>query len=80
MFFVQNAGAKAAGTGLAKSAIIQKISLSAVTPAVASQRDARGSVKVEVVDSNPMVVNPNGEFHFMQTEPGTRLTGGNRGN
>jgi gluconolactonase len=62
MFFVQNAGARAAGTGLAKSAIIQKISLSAVTPSIASQRNASGSVMVEVVDSTPIVMNPNGEF------------------
>ena len=64
MFFVQNAGAKAAGTGLAKSAIIQKISLSAVTPSIASQRNASGFVEVEVVDSNPTVMNPNGEFNL----------------
>ncbi len=62
MFFVQNAGAKAAGTGLSKSAIIQKISLSAVTPFIASQKNASGSVRVEVVDSNPTVMNPNGGF------------------
>jgi gluconolactonase len=60
MFFVQNAGAPAAGTGMAKSAIIQKISLSAVTPSIASQRNASGSVQIEVVDSNPIVMNPNG--------------------
>ncbi|KAK4040376.1 hypothetical protein C8A01DRAFT_15715 [Parachaetomium inaequale] len=64
MFFVQNAGAKAAGTGLAKSAIVQKISLSAVTPSIASQRNASGSVKVEVVDSNPTVMNPNGATNY----------------
>jgi len=64
MFFVQNAGAKAAGTGLAKSAIIEKISLSAVTPSIASQQNASGSVKVEVVDSNPMVINPNGATNY----------------
>jgi gluconolactonase len=65
MFFVQNAGARAAGTGLAKSAIIQKISLSAVTPEIVSQRNASGSIKVEVVNSNPIVMNPNGEFHCL---------------
>jgi gluconolactonase len=62
MFFVQNAGAPAAGTGMAKSAIIQKISLSAVTPAIVSQRNASGSVNIEVVNSNPIVMNPNGGF------------------
>ncbi|KAK4149826.1 hypothetical protein C8A00DRAFT_37576 [Chaetomidium leptoderma] len=64
MFFVQNAGAKAAGTGLAKSAIIQKISLSTVTPAIASQRNASGSVKVEAVNSIPSVMNPNGATNY----------------
>ncbi|KAK4124749.1 calcium-dependent phosphotriesterase [Parathielavia appendiculata] len=64
MFFVQNAGARAAGTGLAKSATIQKISLSAITPAIASQRNASGSVKVEVLDSYPTVMNPNGGTNF----------------
>ncbi|KAK4102322.1 calcium-dependent phosphotriesterase [Parathielavia hyrcaniae] len=64
MFFVQNAGAGAAGTGLAKSAIIQKISLSAVTPAIASQRNESGSVTVEVVESNPTVMNPNGGTNY----------------
>jgi gluconolactonase len=60
MFFVQNAGARAAGTGLARSAIIQKISLSAITPVIACQRNASGSMKVEVVESKPTVMNPNG--------------------
>ncbi|KAH6628789.1 hypothetical protein F5144DRAFT_325114 [Chaetomium tenue] len=64
MFFVQNAGARAAGTGLAKSAIIQKISLSAISPEIVSQRNASGSVKVEVVDSNPQVINPNGATNY----------------
>lgn len=62
MFFVQNAGAPAAGTGLEKSAIIQKISLSAITPSIANQRNASGSVKIEIVDSKPVVINPNGLF------------------
>jgi gluconolactonase len=65
MFFVQNAGAPAAGTGLAKSAIVQKISLSAITPLIASQRNASGSVKVQVVDSNPTVINPNGSSFIL---------------
>lgn len=60
VFFVQNAGAEAAGTGLAKSAIIQKIALSQAD-AVTSQVDATGQVDVVVVDSQPQVINPNGE-------------------
>lgn len=59
VFFVQNAGAKAAGTGLNKSAIIQKISL-AQADAVKNIANATGKVTVTVVPSNPTVVNPNG--------------------
>ena len=60
MFFVQNAGAKAAGTGLSKSNIIQKISLSQAA-AVSAERNASGLVDVITVDADPMVVNSNGE-------------------
>ncbi|KAI1505325.1 D-lactonohydrolase [Biscogniauxia marginata] len=63
MFFVQNAGAPAAGTGLNKSAIILKIALSEAA-AVSSQRNASGLVKVQTVDSNPIVVNPNGGTNY----------------
>ncbi|KAI1146614.1 gluconolactonase [Nemania diffusa] len=63
MFFVQNAGAPAAGTGLNKSAIIQKISLDEAN-AVSAKRNATGSVKVHVVDSNPTVLNPNGATNY----------------
>lgn len=63
VFFVQNAGAPEAGTGLNKSAIIQKISL-AEADAVSAQRDATGQVKVHVVDSNPVVLNPNGGINY----------------
>ncbi|KAI1339131.1 D-lactonohydrolase [Xylariaceae sp. FL0016] len=63
MFFAQNAGATAAGTGLNKSAIIMKISLSEAA-AVSSQRNATGKVNVVTVDSNPMVINPNGAFNY----------------
>lgn len=63
VFFVQNAGAPAAGTGLAKSAIIQKISL-AQADAVKTQANASGQVDVVVVPSNPTVVNPNGQLLF----------------
>ncbi|KAI1174892.1 gluconolactonase [Nemania sp. FL0916] len=63
MFFVQNAGAPAAGTGLNKSAIIQKISL-AEARAVSTKSNAVGLVKVQVVESNPSVVNPNGAINY----------------
>ncbi|KAI1331019.1 gluconolactonase [Xylariaceae sp. FL0255] len=63
VFFVQNAGAVAAGTGLNKSGIIQKISLHEAE-AVATLRNATGKVKVEVVNSNPMVINPNGAINY----------------
>ncbi|KAJ4298388.1 hypothetical protein N0V88_003418 [Collariella sp. IMI 366227] len=64
MFFAQNAGAAAAGTGLAKSAVIQKIPLSEIGPAIANQRNASGSVRVEVVHSSPTVINPNGGTNY----------------
>jgi hypothetical protein len=63
VFFVQNAGAKDAGTGLHKSAIIEKISL-ADAAAVSNKSDAAGLVKVTTVPSSPMVINPNGEKLF----------------
>lgn len=63
MFFVQNAGAVAAGTGLNKSAIIQKISL-AQADAVTSLANATGQVNVTVVPSNPTVINPNGATNY----------------
>lgn len=59
MFFVQNAGAKDAGTGLAKSAIVQRISV-AEADKYRNERAAVGKVTVETVDANPPVVNPNG--------------------
>jgi hypothetical protein len=59
VFFVQNAGAKNASTGLHKSAIIEKISL-ADAAAVSSKSDAAGEVKISTVSSSPMVINPNG--------------------
>jgi len=62
VFFVQNAGAKAAGTGLNKSSIIQKISLSD------AEKVRNGSLEaapVAVVDtSNPQVINPNGGTNY----------------
>ncbi|KAH8591934.1 hypothetical protein B0O99DRAFT_654088 [Bisporella sp. PMI_857] len=63
VFIAQNAGAKAAGTGLNKSSIILKISLSEAS-AVANQRNASGQVKVTTVGSNPQVINPNGATNY----------------
>lgn len=57
VFFVQNAGAPAAGTGLNKSSIIQKISLA---EAEAVRRGELDNATVTVVPSNPQVINPNG--------------------
>jgi len=59
VFFVQNAGAVAAGTGLNKSSIIQKISLSQAD-AVKSSLNATGQVTVDTVPSTPQIINPNG--------------------
>ncbi|KAI0538310.1 D-lactonohydrolase [Xylaria digitata] len=63
VFFAQSAGNPATGTGLNKSAIIQKISL-AEAEAVSDKRNATGLVKVVVVDSNPIVLNPNGGVNY----------------
>lgn len=59
MFFVQNAGAPASGTGLKKSSIVQKIALSKAM-AASHLTNAVGKVKVETVTSDPPVINPNG--------------------
>ncbi|KAI0506466.1 D-lactonohydrolase [Xylaria bambusicola] len=66
VFFVQSAGNPATGTGLNKSAIIQKISLDEAE-AVSTKRNATGEVKVHVVDSNPTVLNPNGAIRYKDT-------------
>lgn len=58
VFFVQNAGAPAAGTGLNKSSIIQKISLA---EAEAVRTGSRANATVTVVPSQPQVINPNGK-------------------
>ncbi|KAK9797630.1 hypothetical protein SCARD494_03459 [Seiridium cardinale] len=63
VFIAQNAGAPAAGTGLNKSSIISKISLSQAA-SVKDQRNASGLVDVTTVDSNPMVINPNGATNY----------------
>ncbi|KAI1142443.1 calcium-dependent phosphotriesterase [Hypoxylon sp. FL0543] len=62
MFFVQNAGAAAAGTGLNKSNVIQKISLQEAA-AVSNTRNATGSVKVQTVDA-PAILNSNGATNY----------------
>ncbi|KAK2614191.1 hypothetical protein N8I77_001040 [Diaporthe amygdali] len=61
VFFVQNAGAPAAGTGLNKSSIIQKISLS---EAEAVRKGEKDNATVTVVPSNPQVINPNGGTNY----------------
>ncbi|ODO08633.1 gluconolactonase [Cryptococcus wingfieldii CBS 7118] len=57
VFFAQNAGAKAAGTGMNKSAIVQKISLS---EAANVQQGSRNSTDITTINSTVQVVNPNG--------------------
>lgn len=61
MFFVQNAGAKAAGTGLHKSAIMQKISLAQAQQVAEATSNGRAThfVDVVTVDADPPIVNPN---------------------
>ncbi|KAL2415640.1 hypothetical protein ABEF95_004561 [Exophiala dermatitidis] len=63
VFFVQNAGARDAGTGLNKSNVILKISLSQAA-AVSSQRNASGQVGVVTVNAAPTVINSNGATNF----------------
>lgn len=62
VFFVQNAGAPAAGTGLNKSSIIQKISLADAEKVRAGTLD---EAPVTIVNtSNPQVINPNGGTNY----------------
>ncbi|KAF9870455.1 evolved d-pantonohydrolase [Colletotrichum karsti] len=63
VFFVQNAGALDAGTGLNKSSIVQKISL---VDAEALRNGSLGAeeVTVHTVPSNPQVINPNGGTNY----------------
>ncbi|KAL7419175.1 hypothetical protein Q5752_006012 [Cryptotrichosporon argae] len=70
-FFVQNAGHPIAGTGLAKSAVIQKVALADAAAAarrvdVGGTGDARGAgaITIETVESAPRVVNPNGGTNY----------------
>lgn len=60
VLIVQNAGAKSAGTGLNKSAVVEKISL---LEAAAVQKGEKHEAQVTVVNSTVQVVNPNGEFY-----------------
>jgi gluconolactonase len=62
VFFVQNAGAPAAGTGLKKSSIIQKISLSDAEK-VRNKTIAAAPVTI-VNTTNPQVINPNGGTNY----------------
>ncbi|OAA76973.1 Six-bladed beta-propeller, TolB-like protein [Akanthomyces lecanii RCEF 1005] len=62
VFFAQNAGAPDAGTGLNKSAIIQKVSVAEALQVASGNKT--GHVKVETVTSNPPVVNPNGGTNY----------------
>ena len=56
---MQNAGAEDAGTGLNKSNIIQKISLSQAQEVADGQRE---SADVVLVEANPPVINSNGKL------------------
>jgi len=60
VFFVQNAGAAAAGTGLNKSAIIEKISL-ADAERIAASGNSSARINVTTVNTSPQVINPNGK-------------------
>jgi hypothetical protein len=60
VFFVQNAGAAAAGTGLNKSAIIEKISLTQAAQ-VAASMNSSARINVTTVNARPTVINPNGQ-------------------
>ncbi|KAK3489050.1 uncharacterized protein B0T23DRAFT_362257 [Neurospora hispaniola] len=64
VFFVQNAGDPAAGTGLNRSAIIQRISLSQVTTDVSAERNATGKVDVHLAVATPAIINPNGATNY----------------
>lgn len=64
MFFVQNAGAPAAGTGLNKSNIIQKISL-AEAQAIADGTNTTAEAEVVLVEpKGTPIVNSNGATNF----------------
>lgn len=62
VFIAQSAGPPSAGTGLNKSSVISKISLSEAM-AVSNERNAVGKVKVHTVPT--AVINPNGTYKLM---------------
>ena len=57
VFFVQNAGHKDAGTGIAKSAVIEKVALA---QAAAASNDSVETVDVTTVNPTKVIPNPNG--------------------
>ncbi|ORY24012.1 evolved D-pantonohydrolase [Naematelia encephala] len=62
-FFAQNAGAKAAGTGMAKSAIVQKIDLQQAERI--RLEDKGEKIQIDVVsDGSEGIVNPNGATNW----------------
>lgn len=62
VFFAQNAGSPAAGTGLNKSAIVQKVSVKEALQVASGNKT--GHVTVQTVTSDPPVVNPNGGTNY----------------
>lgn len=63
---MQNSGAKAAGTGLNKSGIIEKISLAQVQTAVAQVNGSgNANVTITTVNADTPIINPNGGTNFM---------------
>ncbi|KAL9480242.1 hypothetical protein ACSS6W_005028 [Trichoderma asperelloides] len=63
VFIAQSAGPLSAGTGLNKSSVISKISLSEAM-AVSNERNAVGKVQVHTVPTEPLVINPNGGTNY----------------
>ncbi|KAH8716557.1 hypothetical protein HC256_005319 [Beauveria bassiana] len=62
VFFAQSAGNPAAGTGLNKSAIVQKISVAEALQIASGNKT--GPIKIETITSNPPVINPNGGTNY----------------
>ncbi|OAA60748.1 Six-bladed beta-propeller, TolB-like protein [Cordyceps fumosorosea ARSEF 2679] len=62
VFFAQNAGSPAAGTGLLKSAIVQKVSVKEALQVASGNKT--GHVKIDTVTSHPPVINPNGGTNY----------------
>ncbi|PON30796.1 hypothetical protein TGAM01_v200216 [Trichoderma gamsii] len=63
VFIAQSAGPLSAGTGLKKSSMLSKISLSEAM-AVSNERNAVGKVQVHTVPTEPPVINPNGGTNY----------------